>query len=110
MTISWNQNRPHPHLVVNNGFLKICILTYNYFLAINGEQIFANTPCFSLGHSFHIAAQLGGDVTAVFNRIEDAVVQSDEVDGKYLQFEGGLSITGIYICYCIGNIALQFTR
>lgn len=52
---------------------------------------------FSLGHSFHIAAQLGGDVTAVFNRIEDAVVQSDEVDGKYLQFEGGLSITGIYI-------------
>lgn len=63
-----------------------------------------------MGHSFHIAAQLGGDVTAVFNRIEDAVVQSDEVDGKYLQFEGGLSITGIYICYCIGNIALKLTR
>lgn len=60
------------------------------------QYIRENTSRFSLGHSFHIAAQLGGDVTAVFNRIEDAVVQSDEVDGKYLQFEGGLSITGIY--------------
>lgn len=37
---------------------------------------------------------MSGDVTAIINRIEDAIVQADEVDGKFLQFEGGLSITG----------------
>ena len=32
-------------------------------------------------------------VGPVFDRIEDAVVQADEVDGKILQFEGGLAVT-----------------
>lgn len=48
----------------------------------------------SLGYLFHAGAALGGDVTFVFNHIEDAIVQADEVDGRFLQFEGGLSITG----------------
>lgn len=52
---------------------------------------------FSLGYSFHIAAQLGTDGTFAFDRIEDAIVQADEVDSRFLQFEGGLSITGIDI-------------
>jgi Oligosaccharyltransferase subunit Ribophorin II. len=30
----------------------------------------------------------------MFDRIEDIIVQADEIDGKYLQFEGGLSTTG----------------
>ena len=33
------------------------------------------------------------DVNAIFDRVEDAVVQADEVDGKILQFEGGLAVT-----------------
>lgn len=37
----------------------------------------------------------------LFYAVNDAVVQADEVDGRYLQFEGGLSVTsnivsGIY--------------
>jgi len=55
----------------------------------------------SLAHSFHVGAQLSGDMNTLFERIEDALVQADEVDGRFLQFEGGLSITahvvdGIY--------------
>lgn len=51
-----------------------------------------------MGHSFHIAAVVGGDMTTtVFNRIEDAIVQADEVDGRFLQFEGGLSITALIV-------------
>lgn len=48
----------------------------------------------SLGYTFHIGSQLKGDVSSIFERIEDAIVQADEVDGIMLQFEGGLSITG----------------
>lgn len=47
----------------------------------------------SLGLAFNLAAILDGDVKTIFARIEDAVVQADEVDGKMLQFEGGLTIT-----------------
>ena len=50
---------------------------------------------FSLGYAFHVGAQLRGEVGSIFERIEDAVVQADEVDGRMLQFEGGLSITGM---------------
>uniref|UniRef100_A0A1B6DAG0 Dolichyl-diphosphooligosaccharide--protein glycosyltransferase subunit 2 n=1 Tax=Clastoptera arizonana TaxID=38151 RepID=A0A1B6DAG0_9HEMI len=52
---------------------------------------------YSLGYSYHIASQLEGDKTPLFNRIEDAVVQADEVDGRFLQFEGGLSITALIV-------------
>ncbi|XP_023235921.1 dolichyl-diphosphooligosaccharide--protein glycosyltransferase subunit 2-like isoform X2 [Centruroides sculpturatus] len=51
----------------------------------------------NLGYAFHIASQLQGDLTPFFERIEDAIVQADEVDGKYLQFEGGLTITATII-------------
>lgn len=33
----------------------------------------------SLGQAFHIAALLEGDVSSIFDRIEDAVVQADQV-------------------------------
>jgi len=51
----------------------------------------------SLGLAFHTAAMLEGDVTVFYDRIEDAIVQADEVDGKMLQFEGGLSVTSIVL-------------
>lgn len=50
-----------------------------------------------MGHGFYIASELGSSAAFVFDRIEDAIVQADEVDGKMLQFEGGLSITGLVI-------------
>jgi oligosaccharyltransferase complex subunit delta (ribophorin II) len=51
----------------------------------------------SLGLAFHTAALLEGDLSKFFDRIEDAVVQADEVDGKLLQFEGGLSVTSVVL-------------
>nr|CAD7450391.1 unnamed protein product [Timema bartmani] len=51
----------------------------------------------NLGYSFLIAAQLGTDGTFAFDRIEDAIVQADEVDSRFLQFEGGLSITALLV-------------
>ncbi|XP_063216236.1 dolichyl-diphosphooligosaccharide--protein glycosyltransferase subunit 2 [Bacillus rossius redtenbacheri] len=51
----------------------------------------------NLGYSFHIAAHLGTDGTFAFDRIEDAIVQADEVDSRFLQFEGGLSITALLV-------------
>lgn len=53
-----------------------------------------NDSLTNLGYLFHIASNLGSDGAFAFDRIEDAVVQADEVDSKYLQYEGGLSITG----------------
>ena len=47
----------------------------------------------SLGFAFHIASELGAPASFVFDRVEEVLVQADEVDGKMLQFEGGLSIT-----------------
>uniref|UniRef100_A0A914WBL8 Dolichyl-diphosphooligosaccharide--protein glycosyltransferase subunit 2 n=1 Tax=Plectus sambesii TaxID=2011161 RepID=A0A914WBL8_9BILA len=43
--------------------------------------------------------------TKYFDRIEDLVGQADEIDGKYLQFEGGLSVTagGVYAIYALSD-------
>lgn len=51
----------------------------------------------SLGLAFHTAALATGDLGKFFDRIEDAVVQADEVDGSMLQFEGGLSVTSVVL-------------
>lgn len=47
----------------------------------------------NLGYAFHIASDLGTSGAFAFDRIEDAIIQADEVDGQYLQFESGLSVT-----------------
>ncbi|XP_032674890.1 dolichyl-diphosphooligosaccharide--protein glycosyltransferase subunit 2 [Odontomachus brunneus] len=49
------------------------------------------------GYTFHIAADIGTPAAFAFDRIEDTVVQADEVDGQYMQFEGGLSITSFLV-------------
>lgn len=51
----------------------------------------------SLGHGFYMASELGPSGAFAFDRIEDAIAQADEVDGKMLQFEGGLSITSLIV-------------
>ncbi len=52
----------------------------------------------SLGQAFRLAARLEGvDAKPVFDRVGDAVVQADEVDGKVLQFEGGLAVTNLIL-------------
>lgn len=51
----------------------------------------------SLGLAFHVASMLTGDVNKIYERIEDVIAQADEVDGKILQFEGGLSVTSIVL-------------
>ena len=60
----------------------------------------------SLGLAFHTASLLDGDLSKFFDRIEDAVVQADEVDGKLLQFEGGLSVTSVVLTGA-ANLALK---
>jgi oligosaccharyltransferase complex subunit delta (ribophorin II) len=52
----------------------------------------------SLGMAFNLAANLDKkEGAAIFERIEDAVVQADEINGKNLQFEGGLSVSSSVI-------------
>jgi len=52
----------------------------------------------NLGHALQLAALLDGvDVKAVADRAGDAFVQADEVDGRMLQFEGGLSATSLIL-------------
>lgn len=51
----------------------------------------------SLGYAFHIAATIGAEGRSVFDRIQDAIAQADEVDSRFLQFEGGLSITALVV-------------
>jgi len=51
----------------------------------------------SHGYAFFAASFLGGDLTKFHDLIEDIIAQADEVDDKYLQFEGGLYTTSIVI-------------
>jgi hypothetical protein len=76
-------------------------------ISINVNFVFSNSNLlgiiqfclvyYSLGYLFHIAAGLGSAGSFAVDRIEDAIVQADEIDRRMLQFEGGLSITGIFI-------------
>lgn len=63
----------------------------------------------SLGYAFNVAIELGASASFVADRVEDAMVQADEVDGKMLQFEGGLSITALVINGAFG-VAKQFNK
>ncbi|KAG1665248.1 Dolichyl-diphosphooligosaccharide--protein glycosyltransferase subunit 2 [Nymphon striatum] len=72
---------------------------YNFFknfIAKDGIDL-AKVLTNSLGYAFHTASQLTGDLVAFYDRIEDVVVQADEIDGKYLQFEGGIGVTAMII-------------
>ncbi|CAG5124850.1 unnamed protein product [Candidula unifasciata] len=51
----------------------------------------------SHGYAFLAAAELSGDVSKFVDNIEDVIAQADEVDDKYLQFEGGLFVTSLVV-------------
>ena len=52
----------------------------------------------SLGQAFYTASYLpASSAASFFDRVEDAIVQADEVDNKMLQFEGGLTITNVIL-------------
>jgi oligosaccharyltransferase complex subunit delta (ribophorin II) len=58
--------------------------------ALKKDESLVNT-----GLAFQLASKLtkAEDRNVFVEKIGDIMVQSDEVDGKYLQFEGGLGIT-----------------
>ncbi|GJQ86544.1 hypothetical protein Trydic_g10444 [Trypoxylus dichotomus] len=51
----------------------------------------------SLGHALHAASLLGNAGKFILDRIEDVIIQADEVDGRMLQWEGGLTTTGLLL-------------
>lgn len=51
----------------------------------------------SLGYAFHVAAELGTRGEPIADWIEGAFAQADEIGGKMLQFEGGLSVTALVL-------------
>lgn len=51
----------------------------------------------NLGHALHTAALLGKAGDFISDRLEEVVVQADEVNGKLLQWEGGLTTTSLII-------------
>lgn len=51
----------------------------------------------SLGHTIYAASLLGDAGKFAMDHVEDIVVQADEIDGKLLQWEGGLSVTSLLV-------------
>ncbi|XP_060518362.1 dolichyl-diphosphooligosaccharide--protein glycosyltransferase subunit 2 [Cylas formicarius] len=51
----------------------------------------------NLGQALHISWLLGNSGKFVNDRVEDIIVQADEVDGKLLQWEGGLTTTSLLL-------------
>ncbi|XP_050421298.1 dolichyl-diphosphooligosaccharide--protein glycosyltransferase subunit 2 isoform X2 [Adelges cooleyi] len=54
-------------------------------------------PITDFGYSINLLASLGPEARFGYNRLTDAIMQVDQVDQKYLQFEGGLSVTGLVL-------------
>lgn len=61
------------------------------------QTILKDDSVSNIAYALHIATHLGNDGSFAFDRIEDVLVLADEVDGKFLQFEGGLGITALVI-------------
>lgn len=51
----------------------------------------------SLGHAMHLTSLLGNAGRFILDRVEDIIVQADEVDGTMLQWEGGLTTTSLIL-------------
>uniref|UniRef100_A0A0A9XIM1 Dolichyl-diphosphooligosaccharide--protein glycosyltransferase subunit 2 n=1 Tax=Lygus hesperus TaxID=30085 RepID=A0A0A9XIM1_LYGHE len=66
------------------------------------QTILKDDSVSNIAYALHIATHLGPEGLFAFDRIEDVLVVADEVDGKFLQFEGGLSITALVISGTFG--------
>ncbi|KAB0797670.1 hypothetical protein PPYR_08663 [Photinus pyralis] len=51
----------------------------------------------SVGQALHAASLLGGAGQFAIQYVEDIVVQADEVDGRIMQWEGGLTLTSLLL-------------
>lgn len=51
----------------------------------------------SIGQVLHAASLLGNAGEFALQHVEDVIVQADEVDGRLLQWEGGLTVTGLLL-------------
>lgn len=99
----------------DNDFTTSQQMFYNYFaqkhldpsfltetkkkkLATNLQNILKKDDSLqSMGYGFNIASELGELGAFVHEKVEDVLAQADEVDGKMLQFDGGLSVTSLIV-------------
>lgn len=79
-------------LTATGGKLEAAALKVALQAALKKDDSLLN-----MGLAFHVAAMLDGDLSTFVERVEDALVQADEVDGRLLQFEGGLSVTSVVL-------------
>jgi len=75
------------------NLLKVSIPSPNKIGTALQQKLKDDDSLVSLGNALHAAALLGSHGKFMSNRIEDIIVQADEVDGTMLQYEGGLSVT-----------------
>ncbi|XP_045180399.2 dolichyl-diphosphooligosaccharide--protein glycosyltransferase subunit 2-like [Mercenaria mercenaria] len=90
---------------------SVADIYYAYFalknlgLAVDGKKVSAalaealkkdDSPL-SHSYAFRVVTELNSDLNKYFDLIEDVVAQADEVDEKYLQFEGGLFVTAFVV-------------
>lgn len=61
------------------------------------NQLKADDSLQSIGHALHASTFLGAAGKFALDRVEDVVVQADEVDGRLLQWEGGLTTTSLLL-------------
>jgi len=70
----------------------------------------ADNSILNQGYSLHIASQLTENQKQFFDSIEDILDQADEVDKKYLQYEGGVGTTSLILegIFSLSEVVKQF--
>lgn len=64
---------------------------------------------YSQAYSLHIATLLPENQKTFFDNIEDLLDQADEVDKKYLQYEGGVGVASL-VLEGVFNLAAAFKQ
>lgn len=84
----------HAFLAMQKLKLKVDATQVNAAL---DEALKADDAPTSLGYSFLLAKALNMDLDKRHSLIEDVYAQADVVDGKYMQFEGGIYTTSLVV-------------
>lgn len=87
----------------------------NPFLTVDAKKVTAALDAalkadespLSHAFAFKAAAYLTGDLKKFHDLIEDIIAQADEVDDKYLQYEGGLYTSAVVVdaAYALSSAA-----